>query len=98
MHSDYNEKLNAERVENESLHQSVINAEARLIKISGILRQAYTADHEVDRSVDRALLELQTENRGLRQALGLPAGSPIVDVEKDLIFIANADNSGDQKE
>jgi hypothetical protein len=72
----------------------VTEAEARLIKVSGLLRQAYVADHEADRSVDHALLDLQTQNRGLRQALGLPVEAAI-DLGKELIFgAAEESNSG----
>ena len=80
-------------MENERLQQAVIDAEARLIKVSGLLRQAYVADHEADGSVDQALLDLQTQNRGLRQALGLPVDS-IVDLEKDLVFTVDEENHG----
>ena len=38
--------------------------------------------------MDQALLDLQTQNRGLRLALGLPVDAPI-DVDKDLVFLAN---------
>ena len=72
-------------MENELLQQAVIEAEARLIRVSGLLRQAHAADHQADRSVDQALLDLQTQNRGLRQALGLPVDA-IIDLEKELVF------------
>ena len=88
LHKEYNDKLNIERLENERLQNAVIDAEARLINVSGLLRQAHSADHEADRSVDQALLDLQTQNRGLRLALGLPVDAPI-DVDKDLVFLAN---------
>lgn len=93
LHKDYKDKLNLERIENERLQNALIDAEARLIKVSGLLRQAHSADHEADRSVDQALLELQTQNRGLRQALGLPVDAPI-DVDKDLVFLPNDDGGG----
>jgi hypothetical protein len=74
----------------------VIEAEARIIKVSGLLRQAYQADHEADRSVDQTLMDLQTQNRGLRQALGLPVDATI-DVERDLIFNADDAATGQAK-
>lgn len=64
-----------------------------MIQVSGLLRQVHSADYEADRDVDQALLELQTQNRGLRMALGLPVDTPI-DVEKDLVFLANDDVAG----
>jgi hypothetical protein len=88
LHKEYNDKLNIERLENERLQNAVIDAEARLINVSGLLRQAHSADHDADRGVDQALLDLQTQNRGLRLALGLPVDAPI-DVDKDLVFLAN---------
>ena len=63
----------------------MFEAEAKLVKVSGLLRQAYIVDNEADRRVDQALLELQTQNRGLRQALGLPVDASI-DLEKELVF------------
>lgn len=80
-------------MENERLQQSVIDAEARLIKVSGLLRQAHVADHEADRSVDQALLDLQTQNRGLRRALGLPVDATI-DLEKELVFTVDEEKGG----
>jgi len=71
----------------------VIDAEACLIKVSGLLRQAHAADHEADRSVDQALLDLQTQNRGLRQALGLPVDA-MIDVDKELVFTVDKENRG----
>jgi len=59
-------------MENERLQQAVVEAEGRLIKVSDLLRQAHFVDHEADRGLDQALYELQTQNRGLRKALGLP--------------------------
>jgi len=59
-------------MENERLQQAVFEAEGRLIKVSGLLRQAHFVDHEADRGLDQALLDLQSQNRGLRKALGLP--------------------------
>lgn len=59
-------------MENERLQQTVFEAEGRLIKVSGLLRQAHFVDHEADRGLDQALLDLQTQNRGLRKTLGLP--------------------------
>lgn len=93
IHQDYNEKLNYERMENERLQQAVIDAEARLIKVSGLLRQAHVADHEADRSVDQALLDLQTQNRGLRQALGLPVDS-MFDLEKEVVCTVDEESRG----
>jgi hypothetical protein len=80
-------------MENERLQQCVIEAEARLIKVSGLLRQAHVADHEADRSVDQALLDLQTQNRGLRQALGLPVDA-MIDLENELLFTVDEENRG----
>jgi hypothetical protein len=78
-------------MENERLQLAVIDAEARLLKVSGLLRQAHAADHEADRNVDQALLELQAQNKGLREALGLAVGGS-VGLENgvaDLIITAN---------
>lgn len=86
LHKDYNQKLHLQTLENERLQNSLIDAEAKLIKVSGLLRQAHAADHEADRNVDQALLDLQTQNRGLRMALGLPVETPI-DIERDLVFL-----------
>jgi hypothetical protein len=83
LHQEYNQKLHSERMENEQLQAAVIEAEARLIKISGLLRQAHFADHQADRDVDQALLDLQAQNKGLRQALDLSVGPPN-EIEKDL--------------
>ena len=80
-------------MENERLQQGVIEAEARLIKVSGLLRQAHVADHEADRSVDQALLDLQTQNRGLRQALGLPVDA-MIDLENELLFTVDEEHRG----
>ena len=71
IHREYNEKLNNERIQSERLQLSVIEAEARLLKVSELLRQVHAADHKADRNVDRALSELQAQNKGLREALGL---------------------------
>jgi hypothetical protein len=90
-------KLQSERMENERLQQAVHEAEARLIKVSGLLRQAYAGDHEADKGVDQALLDLQTQNRGLRQALGLPVDNGM-DLEKDVIFMAYEERTGGSKE
>jgi len=60
-------------METERLQQAVFEAEGRLVKVSGLLRQAHFVDHEADRGLDQALLDLQAQNRGLRKALGLPA-------------------------
>jgi hypothetical protein len=84
-------------MENDRLQQAVIEAEARLIKVSGLLRQAHIADHEADRSVDQALLDLQTQNKGLRQALGLPVEAAATDFERDMLFVAEEQNGGDSK-
>ena len=65
------------------LQQNVFEAEAKLLKVSNLLRQAHVADFEADRSIDQALLDLQTQNRGLRQALGLPV-APEDDLKKEL--------------
>jgi len=97
IHQEYNIKLQSERMENERLQQAVHEAEARLIKVSGLLRQAYAVDHEADKDIDQALLDLQTQNRGLRQALGLPVDT-VVELEKDLIFMAYDDRMGEVKE
>jgi len=59
-------------MENDRLQQAVVEAEGRLIKVSGLLRQAHFVDQEADRGLDQALFDLQTQNRGLRKALGLP--------------------------
>lgn len=91
VHQDYSRKLNYERLENERLQQTVIEAETRLIKVSGLLRQAHVADYEADRSVDQALLELQTQNKGLRQALGLPVDAGI-ELEKEVVFAPDDEN------
>jgi len=96
IHQDYNLKLNLERIENDRLQQAVTEAEARLIKVSGLLRQAHAADHDADRSVDQALLDLQTQNRGLRVALGLPVDAGI-DLERDLLFVAKEGGGGDSQ-
>jgi hypothetical protein len=84
-------------MENERLQQSVFEAEARLITVSGLLRQAHYADHEADKNVDQALLELQTQNRGLRQALGLPVEATI-DLEKELAFTIDESQIGQNSE
>ena len=84
-------------MENVRLQQCVFEAEARLLKVSGLLRQAYAADHEADRNVDRALLDLQTQNSGLRQALGLPVNAPI-DLDKDLVFPVDDKRTSESKE
>jgi hypothetical protein len=84
--------LNVEREENDRLQQAVIEAEARLVKVSGLLRQAHVADHEADRSVDQALLDLQTQNRGLRQALGLPVDAGI-DIEKEILYVVDEEHA-----
>jgi uncharacterized protein involved in tellurium resistance len=84
-------------MENERLQQAVHEAEARLIKVSGLLRQAYAVDYEADKDIDQALRDLQTQNRGLRQALGLPVDAG-VELEKDLIFMAYDDRMGEVKE
>ena len=88
--------MNYERRRNERLQQTVFEAEARLLKISGLLRQAHLSDHEADRTVDQALLELQRQNRSLREALGLAVGNG-VDSEQDatdLIFVTDHDENG----
>ena len=59
-------------MECERLQQAAVESEGRLIKISGLLRQAHFVDHEADRGLDQALFDLQSQNRGLRKALGLP--------------------------
>jgi len=88
LHQDYNQKLCLSQLENERLQQSLIEAEARLIKVSGLLRQAYAADHEADGSVEQALLDLQAQNRGLRLAMGLPVEAPpaVGDGDKEVVF------------
>lgn len=80
IHQEYNEKLNLERMQNERLQLAVIEAEARLIKVSELLRQVHAADHNADRNVDRALLELQAQNRRLREALGLAVDTSPADL------------------
>lgn len=54
------------------------------------------ADHEADRNVDEALMELQTQNKGLRQALGLPVDA-VADLERDLIFATGEDVGANSK-
>lgn len=93
LHKDYNQNLHLQTLENERLQNSLIDAEAKLIKVSGLLRQAHSADHEADQSVDQALLDLQTQNRGLRIALGLPVETAI-DVDRDLVFLEGAEGGG----
>ena len=77
--------MNQEREHSERLHASVFDAEARLIKVNELFRQAHIADREADQAVDQALLDLQAQNRGLRHALNLPTG-PANDLEKELVF------------
>jgi hypothetical protein len=86
LHQDYNEKLLHEQLENAALHQSLLESEARLIKVSGLLRQAYAADHDADRAVDQALLDLQAQNRGLRLALGMAVEAEPVEEDKEVVF------------
>jgi hypothetical protein len=78
-------------MENERLHQSIINSEARLMKLSNLLRQAYTEDHEADRSVKTTLLGLQTQNQGLRHALGLRVEAGIEPDADPRIFASSTD-------
>ena len=77
IHQHYNEKLNHERLESDRLQQAVHDAEARLIKVSDLLRQAHLVDHDADRGLDQTLVDLQTQNRGLRKALGLAVDSGV---------------------
>jgi len=88
LHQDYNQKLCISQLENERLQQSLIEAEARLIKVSGLLRQAYAVDREADQSVDQALLDLQAQNRGLRLAMGMPveAHPSVREGDKEVVF------------
>jgi hypothetical protein len=72
-------------MESDRLQQAVIEAEARLIKVSGLLRQAHFVDHEADRGLDQALVDLQTQNRGLRKAMGLPV-DVAVSSETEVVF------------
>ena len=84
IHQAYEQKLNVERLEKEQLQNAVIESDARLLKVSELLRKAHFADHEADRSIEEALHALQTQNRGLRMALGLPVDSN--DTDKDILF------------
>jgi len=73
-----------ERLEKEQLQNAVIESDARLLKVSELLRKAHFEDHESDRTIEEALHALQTQNKGLRMALGLPVESN--DTDKDILF------------
>ena len=85
-------------MQSERLQQAVIEADARLIKVSGLLRQAHFVDHEADRVLDQALVDLQTQNRGLRKALGLPVETAVQSEKEAVSAVENEHAAADNSE
>jgi len=77
IHQSYANQLAKERQTNVILRQNAAESQAKLARLSSLLREVHEAEHALN--PDIVIEELKAENVALREALGMP--QEMIDVQ-----------------